>query len=74
MSELAGCEEPAATHKAAADIASLSRGKDPEASASGDSPSSTNPAIAEDHTFFRTNLPDAAVLTLNKEYCTVVIM
>lgn len=31
-------------------------------------------AIADDHAFFRRHLPEAAILTLNKDHATVVIM
>ena len=33
-----------------------------------------NSALAADHAFFRRMLPEAAILALNREYCTVVIM
>jgi hypothetical protein len=33
-----------------------------------------NSAVLEDHEYFRSNLPPAAILTLNKDYSTVVIM
>jgi hypothetical protein len=46
----------------------------PVAEDSGVAPVDILPTILEDHAFFRQNLPRAAIQTLNKDYCTVVIM
>jgi hypothetical protein len=36
--------------------------------------SSMNPSLVQDHNFVKNHLPRAAILTLTKEYITVVIM
>jgi hypothetical protein len=33
-----------------------------------------NPSLVQDHNYIKDNLPRAAILTLTKEYITVVIM